>query len=518
MKIVTASQMKDIDRITIEEHNIPGVTLMEKAGLEVAKVVLDFVKANKLGKKVIILAGKGNNGGDALVTARYLKQWEFQVTVLVAALRGDISGEAKENLDKLEEYLTHILFNPQLQVIREILQEDTYSLIVDGLLGTGIKGEVKGDLKDIIREINQTDIPVVAIDIPSGLDADEGLPLSEAVKAGVTVTMGLLKKGLVINQGLDYSGEIKIAEIGFPPDILEQPQSDLRLITEKMISRFLRNRKRISHKGDYGKIFILAGSRGFTGAAFLTCQSALRSGAGLVTLGIPESLNTILESKLTETVTLPLPETTEGSLSTRSLEKIIEKMKTSDVLIIGPGISTNSETKKLIQEILSLSDIPMVIDADGITAFQNKVSIFKQAKAPLIITPHPGEMARLINSSPDEVEKNRFKVADRFSKEFGVVTVLKGAATVITSLEEEIYLNLTGNPGMATAGSGDVLTGIIAGFLGGRLSALSAALSGVLMHGMAGDMAKREKGEYGLMATDILQAVPYVVKKVQKGK
>ena len=514
MKVVTSNQMRKIDKIAIEEYKIPSLNLMENAGNSVVNLI-----KSKFGcpenKKIVIFAGKGNNGGDGFVAGRILTNLGAKVKVYLLGKIKEVKGDAKINLERFRSLGKEII---EITAPEDLLGEENYlkeaNLIIDAILGTGTTGELNELLRVTVDWLNSLNKPVVSIDIPTGVCADTGRLLPTAIKAVYTVTMGLPKPGLILFPGSEYAGEVVIAKIGFPEELLEDKKLSLNLITEELVKKMFSPRKKDTHKGDYGKIFILAGSAGFTGAAYLCSQSAIRTGAGLVTLGIPASLNDILEVKLTEVMTKPLPETKERTLSLEAEEEILKFMEKSDILAIGPGISQNPETKELIRKIILKSKIPMVIDADGINAIAGSVDILKEIKVPLILTPHPGELSRLINKNIEEIKTNPINIARNFVQEYNAVLVLKLARTVIGEPSGQIYLNTTGNPGMASGGVGDVLTGIIAALLGQNFSPIDSAIAGVYLHGYAGDLAKEKKGEFSLIATDIIEEIPEVLKRM----
>jgi len=352
------------------------------------------------------------------------------------------------------------------------------------------------------------------VDIPTGVDANRGEVRGEAIKAEYTVILAYPKRGLYLYPGMDYTGEIEIVDIGIPTG-LEGDKINSELLTPSGISKKLFFRKPSSHKGSFGHLLVIAGSPGMTGAASLTALSALRVGAGLVTLGIPEDLNPILETKLTEVMTLPLPQSKDKTLCKEGFEKIKDFSQKCKAMAIGPGISSNKQTKELISMIIDQLNIPLVIDADGINVLAGELSLLKKYKASLIITPHPGEMSRLVGTSAEEIQKDRIRSAVALARRIGAIVVLKGARTVIASKEGNSWVNLTGNPGMATGGSGDILTGIIGGLLVQKLSSLEAAKTGVYLHGYAADLAAQKKGETSLIASDTLETIPEAIRRIK---
>lgn len=534
MKVVTTEEMKEIDRKTIAS-GVPSIELMENAGRAVARAIKSRYSPLK-GKRVSIFCGKGNNGGDGLVVARLLVKEKVKIRAFLLARKEELKKNPKINLKRTLKQKVKIIEIDSSRRLEKFEQEVKKSdLIVDAILGTGIKGAPKGIEAETIKFINILKKPVVSVDIPSGVEGSTGKVSGEAARADLTITFGLPKIGLVVYPGAEYVGELEVADIGIPKKFLEDEKIRVNLITKEEISSYLRPRRPDTHKGTYGHLFVIAGSVGMTGAATLTsqaaslCFGALRSGVGLVTLGIPEGLNEIMEIKLTEGMTLPLPETKKKTLSLKAEKKIIEFSKKTDALALGPGLSINKETQRLVRDLIKKISLPMVIDADALNALASNLSILRAPNFELrtpsselrtlrIITPHSGEMARLIGKKAKEVQENRIKVAGDFARKYKVIVVLKGARTVIANPEGDIYINPTGNPGMASAGVGDVLTGMIGSFLAQRKESLEAAKIGVYLHGLAGDLACQEKGEEPLIASDILEKLPQAFKQVKSNK
>ena len=507
MYLATAEQMANLDKKTIFDIGIPGVVLMENAGRGTAEIILkEFSEIKK--NKVSVIAGKGNNGGDGYVIARYLINKGIEVKVFILSEIKNIKGDAKINLDillKMGIKPTEILDQNKFNSIKKDILES--KLIIDGIFGTGLSSEVKGLYKEVIEFINQTNIPIVSIDIPSGLSASTGNILGTSVKASLTCTFGLAKIGQVIYPGVDMVGKLHIIDISIPSFLIDEADIKTKLIDKEILSPFFKSRSGDSHKGDFGHLLVLSGSPGKTGAAYMVSESAMRVGTGLVTLGIPASLNPIMENKLTEAMTYPLPETSYGTLGDVSLPAIWEILDGKKAIVIGPGISVSDETFLLIKDLIKENSLPMVVDADGITLIAKEPEILLKSPNPIILTPHPGEMARLLNSSTLDVQKNRIKVAQNFAKKYNVVLVLKGARTVIATPDGYTFINPTGNPGMASGGTGDVLTGMIGGFLAQGFSPKDAAVAGVYLHGLAGDIAAKKIGEIPLIATDIIDNI-----------
>ena len=527
MKIVTAAEMRNIDRETIKKYGIPAAVLMERAGLAVAVKIRELIGR----KKVIVLAGGGNNGGDGLVVARNLFNWGWNVKVLL------MTGKGRLSPDCLRQYNIAKKFGVPVEFRTGLTTGDIHgALIVDALLGTGINKPVTSPLSDVLTFLNRSDVKVMSVDISSGISSDNGQIMGEAVRADYTVTFGLPKIGHLLHPGAEYAGDLFVEDIGFPESLLNTEKLKTETIEPADAAMLLPERPAYSYKGDYGHVLIVAGSRGKTGAAMMTAKACLRAGAGMVTIGVPETLADIFQSRVTEEMVLPLPDTGKGMLSSHALDTILgfvtEKI---DSIGIGPGIGVSNDTERLLSELVRRSPVPVVIDADGI----NSLSIVKGAKdnlssarSPLILTPHPGEMARLLaerektyqtsfaksatGGNSRKIERDRINIASSFSKETGVCLVLKGAPTVISVPEGRIFINTTGNPGMATAGSGDVLTGILASLLGQGLASLSASILGVFLHGLAGDIAAEKKVMHSIIASDIMKMIPDAYRRLLK--
>ncbi|MEW6214929.1 MAG: NAD(P)H-hydrate dehydratase, partial [Nitrospirota bacterium] len=459
--------------------------------------------------------------------------------------------------DALFQYKTAVKFGVKICPINEFLTSHfslstSHFIIVDALLGTGLSKNVTGMLSEVISLINKLNITVVSVDIPSGISSDNGQVMGEAVKADYTVTFGLPKRGHLLYPGAEHTGRLFIEDIGFPARLLRSDKLNVELLEKKEVSFLIPERQRYSHKGDYGHVLVVAGSKGKTGAALMAAKACLRSGAGLVTIGIPESLADIFQSRVTEEMTLILPDKGDGTLSESASSIILDFLDgKADLLAIGPGIGVSADTEKLIKTLIKNSTTSMVIDADGVNSIKGEREVFTQAKAPLILTPHPGEMARLLQQSEDfgelsravrsqkseeavsseqlaiskkltanrysliaNIEQDRIDTAISFAKESGTYLVLKGVPTIIAGPDGRAFINSTGNPGMASGGTGDVLTGMISGFLGQGLNPLDASILGVYMHGLAGDIAASEKGEHALIAGDIINAIPAAFKAI----
>jgi len=513
MKVANAEEMQELDRKAIEIYRIPGMILMENAGRGAAEAISSaFPEIRK--KKIAIIAGKGNNGGDGFVIARYLLNQGVSVKVYLLTDPKGLRGDAEANFNIFQRMKGEIISVPSSKDYVKVRKDlEKFDVLVDGIFGTGLDAEVRGYYREVIDHLNTLQRPIVSIDIPSGLDADTGKPLGTAIRASLTITFGLPKVGLLIPPGPDFVGEVKVIDIGIPKKLVEEEKIPTYLLEKNRIEEWLSiPRNPNTHKGDYGHLLVIAGSVGKTGAAAMACQAALRMGAGLVTLAIPKSLNSIMEVKLTEVMTEPLPETPKQTLSLRAFSTLVRLCENKRAVIIGPGLGTFKETQSLVLKLIKALDLPIVLDADGLTALATQPKILPMTNRSLILTPHPGEMARLIRSQVKEVLDDRIGLSRNFSQSQHVHLVLKGHPTLISTPKGEVFINPTGNPGMASGGTGDVLTGMIGGLVCQGFDILSSVQIAVYLHGMAGDEGAREKGEKSLIATDIVEKIPTLLK------
>lgn len=515
-KIITSAQMQALDRRTIMEARIPGMTLMERAGAGVV-TCLEATFGPLRGKTVAILCGKGNNGGDGFVVARLLHRRQAKVKVLVLASVPELSRDAASMYRQFTRLAGKSAVRPYSSKSRALPLLQDSDVIVDALFGTGLSSEITGRYADAVDSINEAGQPVVAIDLPSGLHADSGTILGRAVCATLTVTFGLPKLGLYLNQGIDLAGKIRIVDIGIPQPYIDAVESRTTLITDSFVRSSLPARKPSSHKGTYGHAGIIAGSVGKTGAAAMAAKAALRVGAGLVTVATPSGVNDVLEAKLLEAMTVPMPDTKAHTFSRTALDRVSAFISTRTAVAIGPGLSTHPETVELVQALVKKLDRPAVLDADALNALAGRAALLTECKTPPILTPHPGEMARLeTDATPHSVNADRIGTATRFARERGVFVVLKGARTVIARPDGAVAICPTGNPGMATAGTGDVLTGMVVGLLAQGLPSWEAACTATYVHGCAGDLAAGTMGQAGMIAGDVIEQIPYALKTFQK--
>lgn len=516
MKVVKAAEMQAIDRKAIDGCGIPSAALMESAGAEVARKVEQVLDV-LTGKTICVFAGKGNNGGDGFVAARRLHNKGAKIKVFLLTSKDEVAGDARIYLN--------VLVNTGVDIVELTGERDWdkarfatafADCLIDALVGTGFHGEISGDMAEIVKLINAAGKPVVAVDIPSGIDADTGQVRGVAVEASHTVTFALPKPGLFFQPGATYAGELTVADIGIPVEVTGDSNIKQNIITADYVRQVLPRRQAWAHKGSCGRVLVIAGSQGLTGAAALTASSAVRSGAGLVTLGIAASLNPIMESKVTEVMTKPLPETAWGTLGPDAVPYIQKLAAACDVLAIGPGLGREEATSEVVQLTVRNAQCPLVIDADAINALADCTEILLESEALAVLTPHPGELARLTGLSAEKINADRLTAAREAAADLGCIVVLKGAATVVAFPDGEVFINPTGNAGMATGGTGDVLTGVIAAFIAQGLTSHDAAVAGVYIHGLAGDFAA-QSGLIGMMAGDVLQAIPAAIQAVQEG-
>ena len=507
MIVVTAEQMRELDRLTIQEHGIPSLTLMERAGAGITEAILEnFSPAAKRG--VLVVAGKGNNGGDGFVVARLLKKKRIPCEVLLLATRGELSPDAAHNCRAFERQkgkVTEVTAG-RLEVLERKLPGS--GLLVDAILGTGIKSEVRGLFAEAISLMNASGLPIVAVDMPSGLDTDRGTPLGVAIQAELTVSLGNAKLGQVTYPGIEYVGDLVVVDIGINPCALAKVAPTVEILTREDVAWLVPRRRPDTHKGNYGHLLVLAGSRGKTGAAVLATRAAMRTGAGLATLASARSLNSIFAALLIEAMTEPLRENSAEQMEELMPHEWSRLLERKNALVFGPGVGVTDATRNTLRWLLRNLEMPWVIDADGLNNLALDIDRLRSAKTPPVLTPHPGEMARLIGQTTAAVNQDRVTIAREFAVDHHCYLVLKGAGSVIATPTGKIYINSTGNPGMASGGMGDVLTGMLGALLAQGLGLEDAMKLGVFLHGFAGDRVAQEKGEIGLIASDIIDALP----------
>lgn len=518
MKVVTAEEMRQIDKRTIESIGIPGHVLMERAGVSVARWIKDTYEGKKdWPGKVVVIAGGGNNGGDGIVAGRELYNSGWSVRVLLLIREDRLSPDCLTQLRIARKMGVPVEFRT------DVAERDVHgAIVVDALFGTGLNKEIEGTIARVIDFLNSCKAPIISIDIPSGISSDTGQVMGIAIRADTTITFGLPKRGHLLYPGAEYTGRLIIENIGFPEELLNSDDLMIEVLERDKVSSLIPERHPYSHKGDYGHVLVVGGSKGKTGAVIMAARACLRTGAGLVTIGVPESLIDVFQTRVTEEMTLPLPDRGDGSLSSKAHKKMLDLLsEKADVLCIGPGLGVSSDTEGLLTELLKSLSKPTVIDADGINSITDP-RMLRGCKAPIILTPHPGEMARLIQRSGikidvSDIEGDRIEKARSFAKETGTHLVLKGVPTITASPDGRALINPTGNPGMATAGSGDVLTGMIGALIGQGIKPFEAAASGVYIHGLSGDIAASIKGMHSLIATDIIESIPEAFKGLREG-
>ncbi len=520
MKILTASQIREIDRITIEEIGIPGPILMENAGLQVVAALRNEIGVVP-GMKVVVVAGKGNNGGDGLVVARHLHNQGVDCRVLLAGAVQEVRGDAALNLQialKTGVPVVEVKDEPGWKKARKILADTP--VIVDALFGTGLSKPLEGLYKLIVEDINRSGAFVVSVDIPSGLSSDTFELIGPCVRADLTVTLGAPKVAHIFPPAEEYVGELIVADISIPPFLFERPELYLELVEIESLVPYFQPRKRDTHKGTYGHLLLVAGSRGKTGAAAMAGRAALKMGAGLVTVATPASCLPIIARSMPELMTEPLAETEAGSISEEALGRVEELLKGKDALLLGPGLSTHPSTAAFVVKLLkkiSKFKIHLVIDADGLNIIASSPEILSALPDRTVLTPHPGEFSRLTGLSTQEILRRRLEVVREFALKNRVYLVLKGYRTLIASPDGRVMVNPTGNPGMASGGTGDVLAGLLASEVMQVKDILQAAVNAVFIHGLSGDLAAEKVGEKCLTATDLIKFLPQAIRFVAGG-
>jgi len=503
MRVLRPQEMKRLDALAVERGADP-LALMERAGRAAAEQARDML-SSCLEKRVTVLCARGKNGGDGLVAARYLAEWGAGVDIFLLDQPEELHPHSHRNLERLGDAgLAWKPYDPVL--LEESLQRA--DLVVDAIFGIGFRGSAGGVYGECIDAINRSGRPVLAVDIPSGVDGGSGAVSGPAVRAERTVTFAFPKTGLFLYPGAALVGELVVRDIGIPHELVEVAAESRVHTIDHEVERVYPPRPPDAHKGMCGRVLLLAGSPGLTGAAALAARAVLRSGAGVATLGVAASLNPIMEVKLTEVMTLPLEEGVPGHLGEACLGRVLDALKRHDVLALGPGMGTEECTASLVRSILQEVEKPLVLDADALNCLAGDPGALAERRAPTVITPHPGELARLMGSSMEGIQLDRLGAADGASERLGCVVVLKGAHTLVASPDGRIGINTSGHAGMATAGSGDVLTGCVATFLSQGLPPYEAACCAVYLHGKAGELAAHISGEVGMVAGDILSCLP----------
>jgi len=504
MKVAKVDEMKDLDRRATEEFGISQDLLMENAGQAVYFVMLqEFGIRNN---KFVVFCGGGNNGGDGLVVARKIHSNGGEVKVFLLDDETKFKGAAKNNFEIVSRMPIEMSKVSSIDsVINELLDSDA---VVDAIFGTGLVREISGIYKDVIQLINESQSTVFSVDIPSGINGDTGEVMGVAVQADYTVTFGLPKLGNMLYPGYERCGELYVSHISFPPALYNSHAIKVAINSPVELPK----RARDTHKGSYGKALFIAGSSNYLGAPYFSALAFLKAGGGLSYLATPKSISPFLASKGSEVVFLPQKETTSGSIALESKDELLEFSQVVDMVVLGPGLSLVKETQELVRELTPKINTPLLIDGDGITAVAEDLGKIKKREAPTILTPHLGEMSRITKMEISEIDKNKVDVLQRTARDLNAIMILKGAHSLIGYPDGTVFINVSGNSGMATAGSGDALTGTIAAMYGLGLSLDDAVRMGVFTHGFSGDVAAVDKGEDGITAQDILDCLPETMK------
>ncbi len=509
MKVASVAEMRNMDSRAVKELSIPEEMLMENAGLASYRVISR--EAAVKGQKCLVICGPGNNGGDGLVVARVLHSNGADVKIFLAAGEGKFKGAAKSNLKIIKNLPIKMR---QVESASAVKNEILHSrVLVDALLGTGLDREVSGLYRALIQLMNESGKTILSLDIPSGINGDTGEVMGTAVRANCTVAFGLPKVGNMLYPGYDYCGKLFVSHISFPPAMHEN--ASLKIQTNDHIS--LPARPPDAHKGSMGKALFIAGSTSYYGAPYFSALSFLKAGGGYAYLAAPRSVASVVARKGSEIVFVPLKETAAGSLSLANRQRLLELSEKTDMVVIGPGLSLEEETGQLVRELTTAIKKPLLIDGDGISALAEDLHLIRQRRAPAILTPHLGEMARLTKETMKHLSGYRIPVLQETAGDLGAVLVMKGAHSLIGAPDGRVFINLSGNSGMATAGSGDVLAGAIAAMFGMGLPLEDAVRKGVFIHGFAGDLAAADKGEDGITASDILKYLPLAMKRDREG-
>ena len=503
MRVLNTQQMREADRRTIEEIGIPSIVLMENAGRQ-AVAAMEAAFDDLASSHVGVLCGRGNNGGDGFVVARTLVQRGVETSVFLLGRVAEVRGDARTNLEVLGRIgLTVVEIADAQEWELHFSEISRCELLVDALLGTGFHGQLSGLLETVVADVNGLGVPVVAIDLPTGVSADSHEVAGEAIEASMTVTLAAPKIPLILPPADSHGGDLVIADIGIPLPVLDEVGGPyIELLTRERMRELVPARAADSHKGDFGRVLVVAGSLGRAGAAHLAAIGALRSGAGLVTIATPRSCLPIVAAMAPEYMTEPLDETTSGTIDYAALDRVLDIK--ADVIAVGPGLGQAPGTSAFVQGLLERAGVPLVIDADALNAFAGEPDrLMGRDGVDVIITPHPGEMARLLNISIEAVQHDRLQHATAFAANHRVHVILKGHRTIVAGPDNRAFVNLTGNAGMATGGTGDLLTGMIAAWFAQLLDAEAACKLAVYLHGTAGDLAEADEGEVALVAGDI---------------
>ena len=508
MKLYSCAQMREIDRHVIEDLGVPGAILMSNAAAHIAAAALECLSP---GGHAAVICGTGNNGGDGIGAASFLMEKGVHVRVFLLGSEEKLTPDSREMLRRLTAS------GGKLEIFGESYGVEGYlaqcDVIIDAIFGIGLNSDLRGYALMAVKMMNSSGVRIVAADIPSGVDGDTGIIMGDAVNADITVTFSLAKPGHFIEPGCTKRGDLRVCDIGIPEDILNSSGSDVFAVMPEDIT--LQTRRPVSHKGDYGRCLIAAGSVGYTGAPALCGRAASKMGAGLVFLGVPEQIYGIMAVKLDEEMPFPLPSDGNGRLAANAAGELVRRAEGCDVLLIGPGLGRSKEITELVTSMIRIIKTPIILDADGINAIADSTDVLGKAVCPLIITPHPGEFVRLTGGIP---YGDRLSAARDFARANRCTLVLKGHRTITALPDGSAYINITGGPAMAKGGSGDVLAGMIAALVGQRFPIKDAVLTSVYLHGLAGDMCAAEYGDYSVIASDIIAMLPKAIKKSREGR
>lgn len=508
MKYTTSSEkVKELDRKAVDEWGIPAAVLMENAGRSAVELINEEI--SPLPDRALVISGKGNNGGDGLVVARRLIDQGVRVKTFILAEREELTGETERNAGVLERITNEVFYT---ETSGEELLKSLRSnppLVVDSIFGIGIQGELRGDYPELISAINQSNGQIVAIDLPSGLPADSGNPPGKAVRADLTVTMGFLKRGTLVPKGRQYTGKQLVASVGYPEKLLRKEGDIWEVMDDQLAGELLPTRSPGGHKGTFGRLLVVGGSPGMTGAPILAARSGLRTGTGLVYLAGPEEANEIFSNNIVEGLKIPLPDT-KGRIGLESLDSLFEAAEGKDGLAVGPGTGRKKITSRALRKFLAGVSQPKVLDADGVVAFSDAVGDLREIDN-LVLTPHPGELSALLDFTPEEVDQSRFQLVPELARDLGVTLLLKGVPTVIGSPCGEVSVINCSNSGLAKGGSGDVLTGLIGGFLAQGLKPYAAARLGGQLHCRIGRLGVEELGTDSLQPGDMIELINEVL-------
>lgn len=513
LPLVTVSESRQLDQLA-ERSGLPSIVLMENAALRLAEVVQQHFELDPP-KSIVIVCGKGNNGGDGLALARHLHNVGFSVQAFLLADPSELKGDAAINFVAATKLGISVQPLPSPEHLRYLVEPlRRADLVVDALLGTGVAGEVRGIYADAIPLLNEHAPRILSVDVPSGINSDTGEICGVAVRADATVTLGAIKLGMMLFPAADYVGDLFVGSLGVPDTLLASLNIRRFVTTHELVARVLPPRHPNSHKGNYGRVLIVGGAPGMTGAVLLAGKAALRSGAGLVQVALPKSLNLAAEAAALEVMSFPLPETEAGTIAPEAFDVLSTRLEWADVIAVGCGISRHERTQTFVRQLVAQVDKPMIIDADGLIALVGHTELLRKRQALTVLTPHPGEMAALLERRTDEVQRDRVQVALSATDTFNAIVVLKGARTIVAAPDGTLLVNPTGNAGMATGGTGDVLTGMVASLLAQtiaralKVAPTEAVGAAVFLHGLAGDIASWEKGETALIAGDLLEHLP----------